>query len=199
MNTPPRVDTRALRAEIKGGIVASDDPAWDAARQAWNLVADQRPALVVQPADADDVAATVRFASAAGLRVAPQSFGHGAVCLDDLDGAILLRTTGMTDVSIDLERRTATVSAGASWRDVIGPAAEHGLVGLHGMSAGVGVIGYALGGGIGWLSRLHGLASDPHQVARGRDRRRASRATSTPTASPSCSGRCAAAAAARRS
>ena len=159
MNTPPRVDTRALRAEIKGGIVASDDPAWDAARQAWNLVADQRPALVVQPADADDVAATVRFASAAGLRVAPQSFGHGAACLDDLEGAILLRTTGMTDVGIDVDRRVATVSAGASWREVIGPAAEHGLVGLHGMSAGVGVIGYALGGGIGWLSRLHGLAS----------------------------------------
>ena len=66
-----------------------------------------------------------------------------------LDGAeILLRTTGMTDVSIDLDRRTATVSAGAWLREVIGPAAEHGLVGLHGLSAGVGVIGYALGGGI---------------------------------------------------
>ena len=65
----------------------------------------------------------------------------------------------MTDVSIDLDRRTATVSAGAAWRDLIGPAAEHGLVGLHGMSAGVGVTGYALGGGIGWLSRLHGFAS----------------------------------------
>lgn len=159
MNSSPRTDTRALRTEIKGRIVASEDPGWDEARQAWNLVADQRPALVVQAANADDVAATVRFASAAGLRVAPQCFGHGATSLGDLDGAILLRTAGMTDVSIDLDRRTATVSAGAAWREVIGPAAGHGLVGLHGMSAGVGVTGYALGGGIGWLSRLHGLAS----------------------------------------
>jgi len=65
----------------------------------------------------------------------------------------------MNEVSIDPDRRTATVSAGAAWRGVIGLAAEHGLVGLHGMSGGVGVTGYALGGGIGWLSRLHGFAS----------------------------------------
>ena len=104
----------------------------------------------------------------------------------------------MTDVGIDVDRRVATVSAGASWREVIGPAAEHGLVGLHGMSAGVGVIGYALGGGIGWLSRLHGLASAHIRslevvTADGQG------ATSMPTASPSCSGHCAAAAADRRS
>ena len=111
MNASPRVDARALRAEVKGGIVVPDDRVWDAARQAWNLLADQRPALVVQPAAADDVAATVRFAAAAGLRVARQYFGHGAVRLGELGGAILLRTTGMADVRIDAERRTATVSA----------------------------------------------------------------------------------------
>ena len=159
MSTSPSIDDGALRAQIKGGVVTREDPVWDDARQAWNLVADQRPSLVVRPTNGDDVAATVRFAAASGLRVAPQCFGHGAVSLGDLDGTILLRTIGMTGVSIDPERRTASVRAGAAWRDVIGPAAEHGLVGLHGMAGGVGVIGYALGGGIGWLSRLHGLAS----------------------------------------
>ncbi len=159
MSTSPSIDTGPLRAEIKGGVVAPEDPVWDDARQAWNLAADQRPALVVRPTNADDVAATVRFAAASGLRVAPQCFGHGAASLGELDGTVLLRTIGMTGVSIDPERRTAAVRAGAAWRDVIGPAAEHGLVGLHGMSGGVGVTGYALGGGIGWLSRRHGLAS----------------------------------------
>lgn len=159
ISTSPSIDAAQLRAGIKGGVVGPADPAFNDARQAWNLMADQRPALVVAPASGDDVAATVRFAAAAGLRVAPQCFGHGAITLGDLDDTILLRTTGMTGVSIDPERRSATVSAGAAWRDVIAPAAEHGLVGLHGMSGGVGVVGYALGGGIGWLSRLHGFAS----------------------------------------
>ncbi len=159
MSTSRRIDAGQLRAALKGAVVAPDDPAWDDARQAWNLVADQHPTLVACPVNGDDVGAIVRFAAGAGVRVAPQCFGHGAVSLGGLDGTILLRTTGMTGVTIDPQRRTATVHAGAAWRDVIGPAAEHGLVGLHGMSGGVGVIGYALGGGIGWLSRLHGLAS----------------------------------------
>jgi FAD/FMN-containing dehydrogenase len=159
MSMPPSVDAGPLAAEIKGSVVAPGDSAWDDARQAWNLVADQRPALVVQPACADEVVATVRFAAACGLRVAPQCFGHGAMSLGGLEGAILMRTTGLTGVKVDAARRTATVQAGARWAEVIGASAEHGLVGLHGMSGGVGVVGYTLGGGIGWLSRLHGLAS----------------------------------------
>ena len=39
-------------------------------------------------------------------------------------------------------------------------AAEYGLAGLGGSSPDVGVVGYALGGGIGWLSRAHGLCSN---------------------------------------
>ena len=56
--------------------------------------------------------------------------------------------------------RTARVGAGALWSDVIAAAAPHGLTGLHGFSAGVGVAGYVLGGGLGWLARRYGLASD---------------------------------------
>jgi FAD/FMN-containing dehydrogenase len=40
------------------------------------------------------------------------------------------------------------------------PAGEHGLVALHGSSPNVGVVGYSLGGGIGWLARSHGLAAN---------------------------------------
>ena len=40
----------------------------------------------------EDVTATVRFAREHGLRVAPQSTGHGAPSLGDLAGTILLRT-----------------------------------------------------------------------------------------------------------
>ena len=67
------------------------------------------------------------------------------------------------------------------WTDVIEPAAEHGLVALHGSSPDVGVVGYTLGGGIGWLSRSHGLAAEQRDGDRGRHR--ATGASSAPTAS----------------
>jgi hypothetical protein len=148
-----------LRDTIAGTIVTPSDPDWNASRQAWNLTADQRPAFVVRAGAPEDIAATVRFAAANGLRVAVQATGHGATSMGGLEGAILLRTSELDGVHADPDARTVRVQAGALWRQVIAAAAEHGLVGLHGMSGGVGVAGYVLGGGIGWLARRDGFAS----------------------------------------
>jgi FAD/FMN-containing dehydrogenase len=48
--------------------------------------------------------------------------------------------------------------AGAVWQDVTVPAGEHGLAALAGTSPNVGVTGYTLGGGMGWLARRYGLS-----------------------------------------
>jgi len=149
----------SLRRALTGEVIAQGDAGWDAARQAWNLTADQSPPLVVLADSAADIEATVQFAVANGLRVAPQSTGHGASSMGDLAATILLKTSRLAAVSVDPKQRTATVGAGALWSDVVAPAAKHGLVGLHGLSAAVGVAGYVLGGGIGWLSRRDGFAS----------------------------------------
>jgi FAD/FMN-containing dehydrogenase len=153
------IDLDPLRDALAGEVVSPGDPGWDDARQAWNLVADQHPALVVNAAAPEDITATVRFAAANDMRVAAQSTGHGAPSLGDLTGAILLRTARLDGVVVDAEARTATVQAGACWRDVVAAASPHGLVALHGFSAGVGVAGYTLGGGLGWLARREGFAS----------------------------------------
>jgi len=151
-------DLEALRRSLDGDALIRGDAGWEESRQAWNLVAQQEPALIVMAESAADVAETVQFARSHGLRVAPQSTGHGAAPLPDLGEAILLRTSRMTAVAVDPEERTATIAAGAKWRDAVGPAAEHGLAALHGSSGTVGVAGYMLGGGLGWLGRSHGFA-----------------------------------------
>ncbi len=124
------------------------------------LAADQRPAVVVEAESAADVRPAVLFARSHGLRVAPQGTGHGAVPLEPLDSALLLRTSRMRGVRIDPDAQTARADAGALWQDVIGPASDHGLVALAGTSPNVGVTGYTLGGGLGWLARCHGLAAN---------------------------------------
>jgi FAD/FMN-containing dehydrogenase len=130
-----RPDVTDLRGAIAGEVLAKGDPGWDGARQAWNLTADQRPPVVVMAHSPQDIAATVRFAAASGLKVAPQSTGHGATSMGELAETILPRTSRMTGVEIDPAQRTATAQAGALWSDVIEPAGQHGLVCLHGMSA----------------------------------------------------------------
>src|SRR6478735_6979254 len=136
------------------------DPGYDAARMPWNVAVDQRPAAVAYPVDADQVSAVVRAAAALGLRVAPQGTGHNAGPLGSLDDVVLLRTSHLNTVEIDAERRVARVGAGVLWEDVVNAAAEHGLAALHGSSPDVGVVGYSLGGGIGWYARELGLATN---------------------------------------
>ena len=150
----------ALRAAIAGQVFVPGEAGYDQARQAWNLAVDQRPAVVVEAGSAADVAQAVRYARAHGIRIAPQGTGHGAGPLEPLGGAMLLRTTRMRRVSIDPAARTARAEAGALWQDVTVPAAQHGLAALAGSSPNVGVTGYTLGGGLGWLARRYGLAAN---------------------------------------
>ncbi len=154
------VEIAALRHAVRGSVLAPGDDGWDEARTPWNVAVDQHPALIVVPANSADVQAAVRFATANGLRIAPQGTGHGAASLGDLSDAVLVRMTELRDVEIDAEARQARAGAGAVWEDVVNPAAEHGLVALHGSSPDVGIAGYTLGGGMGWLARKHGLAAN---------------------------------------
>jgi FAD/FMN-containing dehydrogenase len=140
-------------------ITHAGDPAWEAERATFNLLDDQHPAAIAVAEDAADVSAAVRHAAEHGLAVAPQRTGHGASAVGPVDDALLLKTGGLREVHVDANARTARVGAGALWEDVVGGASEHSLAALHGFSPDVGVVGYTLGGGLGWYGRAHGLAS----------------------------------------
>jgi FAD/FMN-containing dehydrogenase len=149
-----------LRAAMSGEVFVPGDDGYDEARRAWNLAVDERPAVVVFPASAADVARAVQFARSQHMRIAPQATGHGAEPLEPLEGAMLVKTPRMRRVGIDAVTRTARAEAGALWRDVTVPAGQHGLAALAGTSPDVGVTGYTLGGGLGWLARRYGLAAN---------------------------------------
>jgi FAD/FMN-containing dehydrogenase len=153
-------DVRALQDALTGTITVASDAGWDDARAAWNLAIDQRPAAVAEPQTVADVVAVMNFARERGLRVTAQGTGHGASALGALHDTVLVQTRRMRVVGIDPECRLARAQAGALWADVVGPASEHGLAPLAGSSHDVGVVGYTLGGGVGWLARKHGLAGN---------------------------------------
>src|SRR5437588_3881140 len=117
--------------------------------------------MVARPANTDEVAAVVDFARESGLRVAVQAEGHSAGALAGVgEDTLLLKTGRLTGAEIDAGNRRARVGAAAKWQDVSALASPQGLAGLSGSSAEVGVVGYTLGGGHGWLARKHGLASN---------------------------------------
>jgi UDP-N-acetylenolpyruvoylglucosamine reductase len=140
-------------------ILTKTDPGWDEARQAWSLTVDQQPAAIALPASAQDVVATIRFARRNGLRVAAQGTGHNAKPLGLLSDTVLIKTGAMKKVSVDADLMTVRAEAGALSQDITDAAARHGLAALTGSSVDVGVVGYTLGGGVGWLGRKYGLSA----------------------------------------
>lgn len=145
---------------LPGPVIGPDDAGYDAARLPWNVAVDQRPAAVATPTTTAEVAAVVRSAAAAGLQVAPQGTGHNAAPLGDLSGTVLLRTDRMTGARVDPETGRATVGAGALWLHAVEAAATAGRAVLHGSSPDVGVVGYSIGGGMGWYARSLGLQAN---------------------------------------
>jgi FAD/FMN-containing dehydrogenase len=112
------------------------------------------------PADAAGVADALRFAARRGLRVAPQRTGHNAGPLGDLRDALLLRTDALDGIEIDPDALRVRVGAATKWEQVVPRLSALGLAALHGSSPDVGIVGYSLGGGIGWLARRHGMQTN---------------------------------------
>ena len=138
-------------------VLSRGSDGYEANRGVFNVLLSQDPAGIVTPAGAADVVEALEYAKAEGLRIAAQRTGHSAEPLGDLAETLLVRTAAMSSVSIDAGRRVARVGAGALWGDLVPPASELGLAACHGSSPTVGIVGYSLGGGVGWYGRKHGL------------------------------------------
>lgn len=143
---------------LHGVVHYPGDSGYDAARATWNPAVDARPIAVVEPGGPADVTAALAWARAHDVPLAVQATGHGVVV--PADDALLLKTSRMSRVLVDPDRRIARVGPGTQWADVIAAAAPFGLVPLSGSAPSVGVAGYTLGGGLSWLSRRFGFAAD---------------------------------------
>ena len=113
---------------------------------------------VAAATNAAEVRAAVLAARERNLPVSVYATGHGTIVAND-DG-VQIDTSAMAEVLVDPDRRVAHVGPGARWAQVLAAAAPFGLAPLSGSHADVGVAGYTLGGGLGWLGRRFGLASD---------------------------------------
>jgi FAD/FMN-containing dehydrogenase len=150
-----------LRTELNGRVITPDDSAYDQARIVFYASFDhRRPALIVQAADAADVARVVSFARESGLELAVRSGGHSVAGHGVSDGGIVLDLSAMRSLDVDSEQRTAWAQTGLTAGDYTTATATHGLATGFGDTGSVGIGGLTLGGGAGFLVRKHGLTID---------------------------------------
>jgi FAD/FMN-containing dehydrogenase len=159
-DAPSLLDLDDLRARFRGPLLAPSAPRFDEARKGWNGLVDRRPAAIIRCAGVADVIAAVRLAGQEDVPLAVKSGGHDFAGKSTSEGGLLVDLSDMDGVRVDPEGRTVRVEAGARWRDVDHETQAFGLATTGGTVSSVGVAGYVLGGGTGYLSRKHGLALD---------------------------------------
>ena len=158
IRTAPTLAT--LADGLRGDLVTPGDAAYDEARKVWNGTFDRRPAAIAQVQGAVDVVAVVDFARETGMELAVRGGGHSSAGYSTVDGGIVLDLSRMRGVWVDPRARVAVAQAGALWGDVDRETQVHGLAVPGGQISHTGIAGLTLGGGIGWLSRQHGLTID---------------------------------------
>lgn len=158
MTTTANLDD--LRAGMTGAVLDPADPAYDEARAVWNAEIDRRPVVIARCRSAADVAAAIGFGRAHGLEISVRSGAHSTMGLAVADDALMIDLSELNTVQVDPVARRARVGGGALLRDVDAATQAHGLAAPFGLIGHTGVGGLTLGGGMGWLTRKHGLSVD---------------------------------------
>ncbi len=133
---------------------------YDEARKVWNLAYDRHPLAMARCADIDDVRRCVDFARRHSIPVSVRGGGHSYAGFGVADAALQVDLGAFTAVSVDRDRRSASVGGGVRIRDLLAATLAVGLVTPMGSCGAVGVAGLALAGGDTSGRGLFGTACD---------------------------------------
>ena len=160
MPVPDARRTADFAERLRGSVLTPGDPGFDEARSTWNGRFDRKPALVARCSAPEDVAEAIRFARDEDMELSVKGGGHSYAGNTVLADSLLVELSALDSVEVDPDARRAVVGGGARWGAVDAATQKHGLATTAGTVSTVGVAGFTLGGGSGWLARKHGLALD---------------------------------------
>ena len=149
-----------LRQRLRGRIIDRDDPTYDEARALYNGMIDKRPLAhrAVPRRGRRGHRGQLRAGGRPGVAI--RGGGHNGPGLGSVDDGLVIDLSRMRGVRVDAEHGTVRVAAGCTPGDVDHATHAYGLAVPFGIVSTTGVAGLTLGGGIGYLSRQHGLTID---------------------------------------
>ena len=149
-----------LASCLRGVLLEPGDDGFDDARSLWNVRFDRNPDAIIRCANGADVKAAIDFARFRGMQLSVKGGGHSYAANSVADGGLLIDLSPMKTVRVDTDAKTVTVEAGVTCAEMDAATQDHGLATPAPTVSSVGVIGAALGGGAGYLSRTYGLMID---------------------------------------
>jgi hypothetical protein len=156
-STDPAVT--ALAHALDGDVVRPGTARYAAARRLWDQRFDAlHPRAIAYCANPADVQRTIRWGRKYGIRIVPRTGGHSYAGYSSGNGVVVADVSRLDHIS--RTGGTARVGAGAKLIDVYSALWQAGVTIPGGSCPSVGIAGLALGGGVGYSSRLLGTTSD---------------------------------------
>jgi len=149
-----------LNGNLQGSLLLPGTGNYEQARKVWNGMIDRKPAAIARCRNEADVRESLKFAREEEMILSIKGGGHHVAGHAVCEGGLMIDLSPMNEVEVDSENRTARVGPGATVRDLDQATEPFGLMTTGAPVSMVGIAGYTLGGGLGWTSRLHGLACD---------------------------------------
>lgn len=154
------ISSSDLRSRFKGRVITADDEDYNPARAVFYGGIDKKPAVIIRVTEAEDIKNAIALAGETGMELAVRSGGHSAAGYGLSEGGIVIDLRDMRELKVDTENRTAWAETGLTAGEYTTAVDAHGLATGFGDTGTVGIGGLTLGGGVGYLSRKHGLTID---------------------------------------
>jgi FAD/FMN-containing dehydrogenase len=149
-----------LQPQLEGTLILPGEFEYEPSRETWNTRVGSHPSLVVGVKTSRDVAVAVKYFSEGDIPFTVKSGGHCFAGKGVREGHPLIDLSGLNRIEINRTDKRAFIGPGARWGEIYLRIIEEGLAITGGTVSSVGVSGFTLGGGSGYLSRKYGLAVD---------------------------------------
>ena len=149
---------KALQAKLDGTLLCKGSASFKKSTQVFNLLVKKEPSIIVQPSSVGDIGVALRVAGQFNLTVTVKCGGHNPAGFALNNGGMVIDMVHMRRVRPESDS-SIRAEGGALWSDVhkVLEVTDRSIVG--GGCQVVGVVGLALGGGVGWTSRHRGLVA----------------------------------------
>ncbi|WP_184891107.1 FAD-binding oxidoreductase [Candidatus Cardinium hertigii] len=145
---------------FSGRIVYPTSSTYDQDRISFNKKIDAKPAIIFFCNDSEDIKIAINYAKSVRKPIRVRSNRHSYEGFSIADDAVVIDISGITTIELNHDKTTVKVGAGNDLYNVYKKLWEEHLTIPGGSCPTVGIAGFTLGGGIGFSSRLMGLAAD---------------------------------------
>ena len=159
----PEAEWKDFEASFSGKVIRQGyGTEYKTASSVWNLAwtGKSKPEAVLIPRNEGAIAQALRFARRHDLCISVKGGGHSFLGLSVRTRCLVIWMKEFRRLTLDKLVREVSFGAGLTFGDVNPVLHNAGYGVISGECKMVGVVGYTLGCGIGFLSSMHGLASD---------------------------------------